>query len=631
MDTYQGIKDQSAANEIVNLLITEYADIFNESSDTGCTSGHGGTSSREDLSIEIEPEQSSCPCDPVAEKTGPAPQAASSDNLVVTIEAFSAQMNRRIAQGHTGKGEEAKIQLDRKRKDYQSKNHQTIEDDEERCQSFDASQFDHRFPNRTWKSPPQRSNSDGNNEEQLISLDKEQMSASCTIEESFSELHTPRKQHPPHEIIITNSSDSVSTDDNTTTTATSTGATVCSVIVGQLNVNNRNSDASPSGDDKERSSSSNNDGRLFDLLGQAKQNRSGSCGSDCTENMNIPGSIGFPSDDDDEDSLSKSIASDCDSDTSSESLSKSSSNADLSDNNAECSNSGSSSSDKHHKQAAKHEQLDNIDANLGADQPLVDDGNEDSTYVDAKLAVVELSSTEGGSDRKVSLQSRICCTDLKVRSNNADNKKPLLRTLSDNSYKSRKISFAQNKRLNSIKRKLKRFEHDFEQENGYIPTLEQKVASSFARPLITELNSFMGAQNEESVNVEQEILSVVKQPSQCDMSGSSTGNPTDPASSCPYTTEDIFSEIFGDVAGTNLITVGEMIKEIQRNLNEKREAASRPLSLDAMTPEQIFDEKLSLQKALLRFEALYGRPNCKAERDLVRPVYDRQVFAFFNL
>ena len=65
------------------------------------------------------------------------------------------------------------------------------------------------------------------------------------------------------------------------------------------------------------------------------------------------------------------------------------------------------------------------------------------------------------------------------------------------------------------------------------------------------------------------------------------------------------------------------MEEIQRTLEEKRALIHRPESLDAMTSEQIFDEKLALQKALLRFEALYGRPSSKAERDIVRPVYDR--------
>ncbi|CAG2171280.1 unnamed protein product, partial [Oppiella nova] len=35
------------------------------------------------------------------------------------------------------------------------------------------------------------------------------------------------------------------------------------------------------------------------------------------------------------------------------------------------------------------------------------------------------------------------------------------------------------------------------------------------------------------------------------------------------------------------------------------------------------EEKLTLQKSLLRFEALFGRPTTKAEREIVRPLYDR--------
>jgi len=90
-----------------------------------------------------------------------------------------------------------------------------------------------------------------------------------------------------------------------------------------------------------------------------------------------------------------------------------------------------------------------------------------------------------------------------------------------------------------------------------------------------------------------------------------------------FSTDDIFNTIFGNPKEKLLAKIGEMMEEIQRTLSEKRVMANRPDSLDEMTSEQIFDEKLALQKALLRFEALYGRPNSKAERDIVRPVYDR--------
>ena len=42
-----------------------------------------------------------------------------------------------------------------------------------------------------------------------------------------------------------------------------------------------------------------------------------------------------------------------------------------------------------------------------------------------------------------------------------------------------------------------------------------------------------------------------------------------------------------------------------------------------MTPEQLIEEKTSVQRALLYFESLFGRPGTPDERDAARPLYDR--------
>lgn len=42
-----------------------------------------------------------------------------------------------------------------------------------------------------------------------------------------------------------------------------------------------------------------------------------------------------------------------------------------------------------------------------------------------------------------------------------------------------------------------------------------------------------------------------------------------------------------------------------------------------MTPDQLVEEKTSIQRALLYFESLFGRPGTPDERDAARPLYDR--------
>lgn len=56
---------------------------------------------------------------------------------------------------------------------------------------------------------------------------------------------------------------------------------------------------------------------------------------------------------------------------------------------------------------------------------------------------------------------------------------------------------------------------------------------------------------------------------------------------------------------------------------EKREEDNRPNELDQLTTDQLVHEKTAVQRGLLYFESLYGRPNTREERDVARSLYDR--------
>lgn len=58
-------------------------------------------------------------------------------------------------------------------------------------------------------------------------------------------------------------------------------------------------------------------------------------------------------------------------------------------------------------------------------------------------------------------------------------------------------------------------------------------------------------------------------------------------------------------------------------MKEKRSEEDRSSLIDDMTPEQLVEEKTSVQRALLYFESLFGRPGTTDERDAARPLYDR--------
>lgn len=58
-------------------------------------------------------------------------------------------------------------------------------------------------------------------------------------------------------------------------------------------------------------------------------------------------------------------------------------------------------------------------------------------------------------------------------------------------------------------------------------------------------------------------------------------------------------------------------------MQEKRGEDDRSVLIEEMTPDQLVEEKTSVQRALLYFESLFGRPGTPEERDAARPLYDR--------
>lgn len=638
MDTYQGLKDQSSANEVVNLLITDFTEIFNETIETVGQSVDR-VDSFGDMPFESNKAQCFCPYVEMNKQDC----HSNCENLVVTIESSGiaqqqpATLNDNVQEIMDGNDRNMILKLDRKRKTYQTKNHRTIDEfsNEDRCQSFDDEQNSEHSRVR-----PQRCNS----EEMFTKTDSSKISAK--MDDSYGKnLHS-------HEIIITNSSDSVSTDDNTTT-ATSTGPTVCSVIIGveQIDICNQSGDMTDISEDNFGQNLPKYSKLLTCDMSDVKGPRSSSGGSDCTDNLNIPNSLSFASDEDD-DSLMKSIASEC------------------SDNDSTGSNSARESICSDNEQALK-DCKDKLEIEMKNDNSIKNEQTFNSHLLESKpwsknndwleteptpISKHHLFSEDsadyiastGETNEEIPKEALTSDSAFQYLSSNRaispnetnfgpspsshreNNNNLDVKQKSADESEFIKIPKSRNRRLQSIRRKLKQFEIDFEQENGFKPTLENKMASSFARPLMLELSTIVTETNDpkgmehfkkdldfdlNKTNVEEDNVE--------DESSHNYVWKYKQNNSHVFTTEDIFNTIFGSRKEKNLMQISEMINEIQRILQEKRIIAQRPESLDLMTSEQIFDEKLALQKVLLRFEALNGRPNSKAERDIVRPVYDR--------
>ncbi|PVD39368.1 hypothetical protein C0Q70_01998 [Pomacea canaliculata] len=146
------------------------------------------------------------------------------------------------------------------------------------------------------------------------------------------------------------------------------------------------------------------------------------------------------------------------------------------------------------------------------------------------------------------------------------------------------------KRIQVLKKKIKNFEEEFEEVHGYKPSQGEKAARPEIKKYVTELS-----------RTRKDIKRLREDCEQGNRSRHGSG-----ASSS------------GDSP-----KVEETLKVILVALKEKRQDASRPEDITLMSRDQVQEEKLAIQKALLHFEGLHGRPTSKEDKDLMRPLYDR--------
>ncbi|XP_046859270.1 protein FAM13B-like [Xenia sp. Carnegie-2017] len=159
------------------------------------------------------------------------------------------------------------------------------------------------------------------------------------------------------------------------------------------------------------------------------------------------------------------------------------------------------------------------------------------------------------------------------------------------------------KRLKSLKKKIKDFEENFEKENGYKPTQAQdkvpikKYLTELYRTqkLIQEMKEKRG-QEKTSVDVTLENSSMV---------------------------QVLGDEPLESLLTTLPVTVEQSLDKALKKLKDKRVMNGRPENINEMNRDQLQDEKLVVQKALLQHENSFGRPKTKRDKDIMKPLYDR--------
>ncbi|KAM9462164.1 protein FAM13C [Clarias gariepinus] len=161
------------------------------------------------------------------------------------------------------------------------------------------------------------------------------------------------------------------------------------------------------------------------------------------------------------------------------------------------------------------------------------------------------------------------------------------------------------KHIQTLKRRIRKFEERFEQEMNYKPSHNDKSANPEIFKLMSEL-----AKSRKQLK-ELKLRQSVEE---------SRGQENDePTSTCRYANG--LHE--APEQQQHKPSLEETVDMLLKRLREKRQALGLPDNMKEMTQRQMALEKLTLQKCLLYFESLHGRPDNRQERNLVKPLYDR--------
>ncbi|KAG1673808.1 Protein FAM13A [Nymphon striatum] len=170
-----------------------------------------------------------------------------------------------------------------------------------------------------------------------------------------------------------------------------------------------------------------------------------------------------------------------------------------------------------------------------------------------------------------------------------------------------------------LKKRIRSFENKFEEERGYKPSHAEKMNHNEVK---LHLDKLIQAKKElKELQQESMAPSVMPPPSPDSLEKYSTKklleeNVTPPLSPPSSHTGAIETP-------TSHHTVSETLSHIKRFLDEQRINNRRPEAVESMTPQQVLSEKIALQKSLLHFEKIHGRPEHNNQRDSMRPLYDR--------
>ncbi|XP_070981412.1 protein FAM13A-like isoform X2 [Oncorhynchus clarkii lewisi] len=164
-----------------------------------------------------------------------------------------------------------------------------------------------------------------------------------------------------------------------------------------------------------------------------------------------------------------------------------------------------------------------------------------------------------------------------------------------------------NRHIQNLRKRIRHFEERFEQERHYRPAYNDKTAHPEISRLMRDLTKSRKQLKE--LKLKQCVDGLREQ-----QKGQNTAT-------C-RSTRDPQGAMEHYQNSNNKPSLKETVDSLNKRMMEKRQEGL-PDNIKEMTPAQMAVEKVTLQKCLLHFESLHGRPSTRQEKTLMKPFYDR--------
>ncbi|KAM6997250.1 protein FAM13A-like [Tautogolabrus adspersus] len=174
-----------------------------------------------------------------------------------------------------------------------------------------------------------------------------------------------------------------------------------------------------------------------------------------------------------------------------------------------------------------------------------------------------------------------------------------------------------NRHIHTLRKRIRRFEEQFEQEKHYKPAHNDKTAHPEVARLMKEL--IKSRKQLKELKLRQSEGGGLREQGGFNPSAETGRTNIDHREAALTGTE---LQQLNNNTNTKP-NVEETVNTITNRMKERRQELGLPDSVKEMSHFQMNLEKTSLQKCLLYFESLHGRPSTKQERNLMKPFYDR--------